>query len=93
MTVVMDADAALRRINKYYEGIGKRVRYTSLKPKQGEALVAATDGDVLVVLPTGYGKTIIIEALPFLSATETTVLLCTPLNAIIEEQRLRFGDR
>ena len=36
--------------------------YKQLRPKQEEALKACRNGDVLAVLPTGYGKTIIIQA-------------------------------
>ena len=39
--------------------------YNLFKDKQKEAIIAAMNGDVICVLPTGYGKTLIIESLPF----------------------------
>jgi Lhr-like helicase len=63
-----------------------------LKVKQREVLLAAYEGkDVLGVLPTGYGKSVIIEALPAvghvghgLTESLSKVLVINPLNAIIQ---------
>ena len=55
--------------------------------------MASLQGDVLSVLPTGYGKTVVIQALPYADKQRATVLVVNPLNAIITEQQTRFGDR
>ena len=38
------------------------IKYSSLKEKQAEAIPGCMIGDVMAVLPTGYGKTVIIQA-------------------------------
>ena len=66
---------------------------TSLRDKQDESLAAAKDHDVISVLPTGYGKTIIIQLLPFLRQDkDCIVVIISPLNTIIHEQAARFGQ-
>ncbi len=66
---------------------------SSLKEKQQKCLTAAADHDVLAILPTGYGKTVIIQCLPFLGEQQQIVVIVSPLNTIITEQSGRFGDR
>ncbi len=63
-----------------------------LKDKQSECLLAAKASDLLAVLPTGYGKTIIIQCLPFLEEENRLVVIVSPLNTIIAEQAARFGQ-
>lgn len=66
---------------------------SSLKNEQIRAIDAAKVGDVLVVLPTGYGKTIIIQELPFIETEKIgCVIVVNPLNAIIVDQAVRFGE-
>ena len=67
-------------------------QYTAYKNKQWEAIEAAQTSDVLAVLPTGYGKTVIIQSLPYTKETPGCVVVANPLNAIIMEQSLRFGS-
>ncbi|XP_070547945.1 uncharacterized protein [Ptychodera flava] len=66
-----------------------------LREKQVEALKSIYDGrDAMVVLPTGYGKSVIYQLLPYLLSckqfghcdTLRTVLVISPLNALILEQ-------
>ena len=70
----------------------------SLKEKQYEVLklLVVEKKDVLAVLPTGYGKSLIYQLLPpvlsFMnhegrsSAKNSTVLVISPLNALIRDQ-------
>ena len=41
--------------------------YHQLKDKQKDVLSASAVGDVIGVLPTGFGKTVVIQMLPFLT--------------------------
>ncbi len=76
---------------------------TTLKPKQIDAVENLLDGyDVVAVLPTGYGKSLIFELLPEVyHAYETAmgrtpkpchILVVSPLNSIINEQKHRYAD-
>ena len=68
----------------------------SLKPKQVQALTQSSTDDVLVTLPTGYGKSIIFEVLPHFSslmrAKKSAVIIVSPLNAIILEKMETYGN-
>ncbi|VDI31554.1 Hypothetical predicted protein [Mytilus galloprovincialis] len=68
-------------------------QYTYLKDKQEQCIKLCQSRDVLAVLPTGYGKTVIIQALPYIGKDSKCCLVINGLNAIIEEQEKRFGDR
>lgn len=65
-----------------------------LKDKQLEAIKAIVQGkDCLVVLPTGYGKSLIYQCLPSLfdyilklSEVKSTVIVVSPLNSLILDQ-------
>jgi len=67
-----------------------------LKPKQircWEGLVHGTD--VIGVLPTGFGKSLVFQLLPFVlpprcPGTNNIVLVVCPLNAIIDDQILQL---
>lgn len=63
--------------------------YSYLKPLQYQSLKAATFSDSMIILPTGYGKSLIFELLPLLNNTQ--IIIVSPLNAIIEEQVSKFG--
>ncbi len=80
-------DAVIERSNRVHE----KHKIHSLKEKQSECLVAAKSSDVLAVLPTGFGKTIIIQCLPFLKEEDSLVVIISPLNTIIAEQAARFS--
>jgi superfamily II DNA helicase RecQ len=62
-----------------------------LKAQQYKILDAITsEKDVICVLPTGYGKSIIFQLLPYVYEyhleKESIVLVVAPLNAIIDDQ-------
>ena len=62
-----------------------------LKVKQYKILDTILSGrDVIGVLPTGYGKSIVFQLLPYIyeyhSGRELMVLVVAPLNALIEDQ-------
>lgn len=61
-----------------------------LKPKQVLCFENLLDGnDVLAVLPTGFGKSLIYQLLPTFLPTRSLsniVIVVTPLNSIIEDQ-------
>ena len=56
-------------------------------------------GHVTVVLPTGYGKSLIYEILPFLAKKQrnlelpASVIVVLPLNAIISEKMEKYGKQ
>ncbi|XP_077861656.1 uncharacterized protein LOC144342257 [Saccoglossus kowalevskii] len=77
---------------------------TFLKPKQARCMKELFSGrDVIGVLPTGYGKSLIFELLPYVyealelasgrSAAQCTVLVVSPLNSIINEQKQSIFTR
>jgi ATP-dependent DNA helicase RecQ len=77
----------------------RNTSYCALKSEQAECLqhLLLSNSDVLAVLPTGFGKSIIFELIPychsFLYPTRScTVLVVVPLNAIISEQKARYGS-
>jgi superfamily II DNA helicase RecQ len=41
--------------------------------------------DIIVCLPTGYGKSLIYDILPYDSNGVTVVIVITPLNAIVTD--------
>lgn len=69
----------------------------SLKAKQKETLklLVNEQTDVVCMLPTGYGKSLIYELLPIAYKEETMldafVLIIEPLNIIIEQQLNKLG--
>ncbi|CAG2201777.1 unnamed protein product [Mytilus edulis] len=93
-----DVSGVLQRMNSVMT-----TQYSSLKDKQTAAITECQKrNDVLVVLPTGYGKTVIIQAnadlvscaaLPFLTAENACVVIINGLTSIIQEQKTRFGDK
>ena len=75
----------------------------NLKVKQVICLEAIYDGrDVVAVLPTGYGKSVIFHLLPSLSldkinyergaAAHPVVIVVSPLNALIKDQTRRLQE-
>ncbi|CAH3149130.1 unnamed protein product, partial [Porites evermanni] len=64
-----------------------------LKPRQKEALqsIVFKGQDCLIVLPTGYGKSLIYQMLPSLarnlsSKDKSIVIVVSPLNELIDDQ-------
>ena len=65
-------------------------QFSFLKPKQFDCVKRALKGDTLIVLPTGFGKSLFYELVQVISGTK--VLIISPINAIINEQLDRLGD-
>jgi len=74
---------------KYNERM--KAKYESLKDKQSETIEALRKGDVLAILPTGYGKSLIYHLMPFVDESCFVIVLC-PLNSILYEQKERLGE-
>ena len=68
-----------------------------LKEKQKDAIVEGND--VLVILPTGYGKSLCFALLPLVfdylrGEANTSIVICvSPLTSLMMEQRTRFSHR
>ncbi|XP_062577127.1 ATP-dependent DNA helicase RecQ-like [Saccostrea cucullata] len=76
-----DIDAALVKFN---ERTGRKI--VKLKPKQYSALLDVLNGhDVIAALPTGYGKSLIYELIPYV-LPDAKVIVVEPLNVIINQQ-------
>lgn len=70
-----------------------RVKYYNyLKPGQIQCInqVLSNSNDVICVLPTGYGKSLIFEILQ--KITNSSIILINPLNSIISEQVQRYSN-
>ena len=72
-----------------------------LKVKQIKALKAAAKGDVLGVMATGFGKTFIMQCLPYLVqpgnpdsclCCPSPIIIISPLDAILAEQKEKLGS-
>ena len=61
---------------------------TSLKPEQTQAVEALlAEKDVLAILPTGFGKSLIYQVFSMAqTSANASVLVISPLNSIVEEQ-------
>ena len=65
----------------------------SLKPEQRGAVSAVLDGkDSLIVLSTGYGKSLCFQ-LPAVSHATGVTVVVTPLIALAQDQLRELGDR
>ncbi|XP_052783086.1 uncharacterized protein LOC128219316 [Mya arenaria] len=60
-----------------------------LRPKQRQAIASAVVRDTLCVLPTGFGKTRIIENVP--KDNNSVAIVINPLSCIIEQQLQSFS--
>ena len=75
-----------------HEVVRRHWGYSSLRPLQHEAMLAAVKGrDSLVVLPTGGGKSLCYQA-PAMLASKPTVVV-SPLIALMKDQVDRLIDR
>ena len=89
----MDLDSVLEDVLRS-RGQGNLI----LKPRQKEALqsIVFKGQDCLIVLPTGYGKSLIYQMLPSLfdkisarnlsSKDKSIIIVVSPLNALIDDQ-------
>ncbi len=99
---------------KNYDGINSSLRlkvclqnvnkmlnscYAFLKPKQSECTVVSPGSDVIRILPTGYGKSMLFNTIPVYNQlvnnvkTPIVVILISPLNVIIQQQKQLLSDR
>ena len=85
LNFVLKTKRVLAQIN-----VLRKTSYSWLKPSQFKCIKSALERDTLGVLPTGYGKSLIFEALPYFS--DSVVIVISPLNSIIEEQVNRYGQ-
>lgn len=86
----------MRSLNSFFHAISFALQCCRfddvfLKVKQYKILDALLSGkDVIGVLPTGYGKSMIFQLLPYIheyySGNESMVLVIAPLNALIDDQ-------
>ena len=76
---------ALFSINKRRDTV-----YNHIKPKQLDCVKYALNFDTLVILTTGYGKSLIYELVQEIS--QEKVIIISPINAIIDEQVNRLGS-
>ena len=68
--------------------IRRNLDYKYLNPLQCKSLKASGHSDSMVILPTGYGKSLTFELLQVINRSQ--VIIVSPLNAIIEEQVSMF---
>ena len=95
----MEFDEALSEIS-YKLGLPFEWQW---KDRQLQCLQAIYERkDVLAVLPTSYGKSVLFQSTPFLlackdgvhvDATDNIILIITPLNSIMEDQCLDLCKR
>ncbi len=84
-------------------GLNRQISY--LKPKQIDSLDALVlkKQDVIAVLPTGYGKSLIFDLIPFVCISfidnvkttddEPLILVISPLDAIINKKLRAWGHK
>ncbi|CAC5417458.1 recQ [Mytilus coruscus] len=85
MTLFLQTKMALAAINQK-----RKTEFSFLKPLQFKSVSAAYHNDAMIVLPTGYGKSLIFEVL--MNMTKKRCIIISPLNAIILEQSKRLGS-
>ena len=107
----LQIDAIVVQVAMFYSSLQVAIsqsRYSNLnlKPKQVQCLEAIYSGrDVVAVLPTGYGKSLIFDLLPSLffeklnsqrlvpsSSFRPVVIVVSPLNALIKDQIRRSSE-
>lgn len=108
----IEATAKVLQVAMFYSSLQvaiSRSRYCNLnlKPKQVQCLEAIYSGrDVVAVLPTGYGKSLIFHLLPSLflekinysqrplpsASFRPVIVVVSPLNALIKDQIRRSSE-
>lgn len=80
--------------------VTRRLGYSELTPYQQEAVLKFVSGtDVLVVLPTGSGKSICFAALPWMFDAlrghmfKSVVVVIAPLNSLMQDQVLSLSRK
>ena len=71
----------------------------SLRFEQKEAIrnIVVLKKDTVIILPTGFGKSLIYQLLPFvfdswLEASESFILVVSPLNALMRDQTVKLDN-
>jgi superfamily II DNA helicase RecQ len=75
----------------------RNTMYVDLREKQRECLLSVLCSDCIAILPTGAGKSLIFEMIPYCekyidTKNRAVVLVISPLNSIIEEQHKRYSS-
>lgn len=75
--------------------VSRKVEYDFLKPKQFQSVSSILSGnDTLSILPTGYGKSLIFELIPYVlrvkHSMDHCMIIACPLNAIIKQQLMWY---
>lgn len=75
------------------------LEHFSLRQQQKEAIrnIVFSRKDTLIILPTGFGKSLIFQLLPFvfdswLGATKSFILVVSPLNALMRDQTVKLNE-
>ena len=91
-------------LNKFHDSINNALltlgkAEITLKEAQYEALkaIVVDNKDSLVMLPTGYGKSLIYETLPFIfdyldPSLAAVIIVISPLNALMQEQVEKLSE-
>lgn len=93
----MDLELILREkkaLASYNLSLNTELNY--LRPKQLQCLREVVQKDLIAVLPTGYGKSLVYELLPFyckfVKNISCTVIVIVPLNSILQQEVEKLGD-
>ena len=71
----------------------KRDNRIIMKSVQLQCIKSALLSDTIVCLPTGYGKSLVYQLLPFFYDEPSIIIVIAPLNAIINEQIELLGSQ
>ena len=70
--------------------IRRKTEYTFLNPMQIKCIKSALETDTLVILPTGYGKSLVYELIQIICNSK--MIIISPINAITHEQIRRLDQ-
>jgi ATP-dependent DNA helicase RecQ len=78
---------------EYTEALRRHFGHAGFRPGQAEAVAAASEGrDVLLVMPTGAGKSLCYQ-LPALEDSERLTVVVSPLVSLMQDQVEGLDDR
>lgn len=91
LNVILREKKALFEFNNKFN-----VEYDHLKPMQLKCLRGLQEDSVVSVIPTGYGKSLIFELLPwyikYTKNMECSVIIIVPLNSLVDQECKKLGD-
>jgi RecQ family ATP-dependent DNA helicase len=100
METAMETSMVERRTTVCLGEVARELGYPSLSTHQQEAILKFVSGtDVLVVLPTGSGKSICFAVLPRLFDSlrghmrKSIAVVVTPLNSLMKDQVMSLSER